>query len=66
MSESERIPITVGVVGHLDVITTEEQRLEITDFFCDLAAEYPNSPIYLFLINCRGCRQICGKDLPGP
>ena len=29
MSESERIPITAGFVGHLDVFTTEEQRLEI-------------------------------------
>ncbi len=48
MSESDRIPITVGVVGHRDAITTQAQRLQITRFFYDLASMYPNSPIYLF------------------
>jgi hypothetical protein len=48
MLKSNRIPITVGVVGHLDVITTEEHRLQIERLFIDLATEYPNSPIYLF------------------
>jgi hypothetical protein len=48
MSKSDRIPITVGVVGHLDVITTEIHRLQIEKLFKDLATEYPNSPIYLF------------------
>jgi len=48
MQESGRIPITVGVVGHLDVVTTNEQKLQIENLFSDLAAEYPNSPIYLF------------------
>ena len=48
MSVSQRIPITVGVVGHLDVIVTEEHRLQITDFFNDLARKYPHSPVYLF------------------
>ena len=61
MSESERIPITVGVVGHLDVITTEDQRLEIADFFCDLAAEYPNSPIYLFSLIAEGADRFVAK-----
>jgi hypothetical protein len=45
---SDRIPITVGVVGHLDVITTDEQKLQIENLFKDLAEGYPNSPIYLF------------------
>jgi len=45
---SDRIPITVGVVGHLDVITTEEQKLQIENLFKDLAVRYPNSPVYLF------------------
>ena len=45
---SDRIPITVGVVGHLDVITTEEQKLQIENLFRDLAEGYPNSPVYLF------------------
>lgn len=48
MLKSDRIPITVGVVGHLDVITTEEHRLQIEKLFKDLASGYPNSPIYLF------------------
>ena len=61
MSESDRIPITVGVVGHLDVIATEEQRLEITDFFCDLAAKYPNSPIYLFSLIADGADRFVAK-----
>jgi hypothetical protein len=45
---SERIPITVGVVGHLDVITTNEHKLQIEGLFTDLAEKYANSPIYLF------------------
>jgi hypothetical protein len=45
---SERIPITVGVVGHLDVITTNEQKLQIENLFRDLASVYTNSPVYLF------------------
>jgi len=45
---SERIPITVGVVGHLDVITTDRQKGQIVNLFRELAAEYPNSPIHLF------------------
>ncbi len=48
MLKSDRIPITVGVVGHLDVITTEEHKLQIEKLFTDLATEYPNSPVYLF------------------
>jgi hypothetical protein len=48
MPNIERIPITVGVVGHLDIIATEEQRLQIANFFLDLASEYPNSPVCLF------------------
>jgi hypothetical protein len=48
MSEAERIPITVGVVGHLDVLATDEQRREVRDFFFDLGTAYPSSPVYLF------------------
>jgi hypothetical protein len=48
MLKSGKIPITIGVVGHLDVIVTEKLRLQITKFFRDLASEYPVSPIYLF------------------
>ncbi len=48
MLMSERIPITVGVVGHLDVITTNRQKDQIVNLFRDLAIQYPNSPIHLF------------------
>lgn len=48
MLKSEKIPITVGVVGHLDVITTEDHKIQIEKLFTDLATRYPNSPIYLF------------------
>lgn len=44
---SKKIPITVGIVGHLDTITTEEQREQIEKLFADLAASYPSSPIHL-------------------
>lgn len=48
MLMSGRIPVTVGVVGHLDVITSEEHKLQIENLFRDLAARYPSSPVYLF------------------
>ena len=44
---SDRIPITVGVVGHVDVITTDRQKGQLINLFKDLAKEYPNSPIHL-------------------
>lgn len=43
-----KIPITVGVVGHLDVIFTEEHKVVITNIFKELSNSYPNSPIALF------------------
>jgi hypothetical protein len=45
---SDRIPITIGVIGHLDVITTEANSVQIEKFFRDLATTYPNSPVHLF------------------
>jgi hypothetical protein len=45
---SDRIPITIGVIGHLDVITKEANRVQIEKFFRDLATAYPNSPLHLF------------------
>ena len=48
MAGSEKIPITVGVVGHIDAITTSEHKLQIEKLFIDLAAKYPHSPLYLF------------------
>jgi hypothetical protein len=46
--ESGKIPITVGIVGHVDAITTLEHKLKIEQLFKDLASAYPNSPLYLF------------------
>jgi hypothetical protein len=48
MAGSEKIPITIGVVGHIDAITTSEHKLQIGMLFKDLAAKYPSSPLYLF------------------
>ena len=48
MFMSDRIPITIGVIGHLDVITSEVTSTQIEKFFRDLATEYPHSPIHLF------------------
>jgi hypothetical protein len=65
---SDRIPITVGVVGHLDVITTDEQRLQIENLFKDLAVRYPNSPVYLFSSIAEGADRYVAKiflDLKG-
>ena len=61
MSETDRIPITVGVVGHLDVITTEGHRLQITNFFNDLASMYPNSPVYLFSSIAEGADRFAAR-----
>jgi hypothetical protein len=61
MSESERVPITVGVVGHIDINATEEQRLQITNFFCDLALKYPNSPVCLFSSIADGADRFVAK-----
>jgi hypothetical protein len=46
--ESGKIPITVGIVGHLDAIITKDHKQQIEQLFKDLAAKYPNSPVYLF------------------
>jgi hypothetical protein len=48
MPEKIAIPITVGIVGHLDIVATDEQRKQVTQLFTDLASRYPNSPICLF------------------
>lgn len=48
VSESGRIPITIGIVGHLDAITTPVHKLIIEQLFKDLASKYPNSPLCLF------------------
>ncbi len=48
MQGTEKIPITMGIVGHHDAIITQEHKLKIEQLFKDLTLKYPNSPIYLF------------------
>ena len=48
MKGTEKIPITMGIVGHHDAIITQEHKLKIGQLFKDLTLKYPNSPIYLF------------------
>ena len=43
-----KIPITVGIVGHLDAILTEKHKVVIANIFKELSNTYPNSPIVLF------------------
>ena len=57
----EKIPITVGVVGHIDAITTQEHKLQTELLFMDLAAKYPNSPIYLFSSIAEGADRFVAK-----
>lgn len=44
----EKIPITVGIIGHLDAVITEQHYQKIKDFFDDLDELYPASPVCLF------------------
>lgn len=44
---SKRIPITVGIIGHLDIIPTDNHRKQIESLFRNLAVNYKNSPIHL-------------------
>jgi hypothetical protein len=43
-----KIPITIGIVGHIDAITTNHHKLQIERLFKDLVSAYPNSPLCLF------------------
>lgn len=54
MTKLEKIPITVGITGHLDAITTQEHKLQILQLFIDLAEAYPSSPLYLFSSIAKG------------
>lgn len=48
MAANCTIPITVGVVGHLDIQATDYHKQQITQLFMDLASHYPYSPVSLF------------------
>jgi len=65
MPNACKIPITVGVVGHLDAITTEEHKIQIENLFRDLASAYPNSPIYLFSSIAEGADRFVANILLG-
>jgi hypothetical protein len=65
MPDAFKIPITVGVVGHLDAITTEEHKSQIENLFKDLASAYPNSPIYLFSSIAEGADRFVANILLG-
>lgn len=43
-----KIPITVGVIGHVDAIITDEHKNKIKSIFNDIAGRYPTSPVVLF------------------
>lgn len=44
----EKIPITVGVIGHRDAYLTDAHKSDIKKIFTDLIDKYPQSPIVLF------------------
>lgn len=44
----QKIPITVGIIGHLDAIITDDHKRIIDKLFEDISIQYPNSPITLF------------------
>ena len=58
---SKKIPITVGIVGHLDIITTEEHRKELESLFVNLSSKYPNSPIHLISSIAEGADRFVAK-----
>ncbi len=42
------IPITIGVIGHRDIIINEEVKTNIETLFTELHSAYPNTPIVLY------------------
>jgi hypothetical protein len=44
----KKIPVTVGVIGHLDAVITEEHRELVVSLFEDIHSSYPGSPVCLF------------------
>jgi hypothetical protein len=61
MAGKYSIPITVGVVGHLDAVITGEQELQITSLFSELASHFPNSPVYLLSSLADGADRIVAR-----
>ncbi|MEP7257331.1 MAG: hypothetical protein ABI687_03065 [Flavitalea sp.] len=55
------IPITVGIIGHLDAIITDEHQQLIETLFEDLQREYPNSPVSLFSQLAKGADTVIAE-----
>lgn len=45
---SNKIPITIGVIGNRDAKITREQEEQIIQLFEDIDSKYPNNPVSLF------------------
>jgi hypothetical protein len=56
-----KIPITVGIIGHRDAKTTRDHKQKIEMMFIDLAAKYPNSPVFLFSSIADGADRFVAK-----
>ena len=56
-----KIPITIGIIGHRDANTTRDHKQKIEMMFIDLAAKYPNSPVFLFSSIADGADRFVAK-----
>jgi hypothetical protein len=61
MKGLEKIPITVGIIGHRDAKTTRDHKQKIEMMFIDLAVKYPNSPVFLFSSIADGADRFVAK-----
>ena len=50
MAGLEKIPITVGVVGHLDAITTPEHKLQIELLFKELKRDEELAKLTTYIV----------------
>ena len=57
----KRIPISVGIIGHLDAIVTAEHIHKITELFDDLERYFPNSPVCFFSQLAEGADTVIAK-----
>ncbi len=60
---TQNFPITVGVVGHLDVVETENLKNSILAFFKALVRNYPNSTIIINTLLAKGADQLVPRIL---
>ncbi len=57
----QKIPVTLGIVGHIDAIITDEHKAKIKAIFTDIAKKYPNSPLVLFSQLARGADTVVAE-----